>query len=346
MQQNKRVRRLIGTGVLAMATLLAGCGKEEATVAKYDNDKVITESQYKDYIEVIQAIEPGIGEQVTAGSKDALTSVLHYEILTAHIADQVKETDEIKKEAEENFKRFEEMTTAQLGKDKKLDQYYAEKKVTKDEVKSFFLNQVKLITYFSKDIPEADKKKEYEQAKAQGFLTSADVRHILIMTEKRSKEEAKKKADDLVKQLRGGADFAKLAKENTEDPGSKDTGGLYHHGMDEFPLAQTAEAYRKAALTLPLNKISDPIETEFGYHIMRVEKRTEEPYAKVEKDITRMLAQQKENEFYNNKLKEIIKEEKIPASMIKEQPKQPAPAQPGQAPLPTPGQEPAPKPAQ
>ena len=345
MQRSKRVTALIGKGVLAMATLFAGCGKEEVTVAKYDSNKVITESQYKEYIEVVQTIEPGIGEQVTAGNQDALTSVLHYEILTAYVADKVKETDEIKKEAEENLKKFEEIMTAQLGKDKKIDQYYAEKKVTKDEVKDFFINQVKLITYFSQDIPEADKKKEYEQAKAQGFLTSADVRHILIMTDKRSKEEAKKKVDALVKQLRAGADFAKLAKENTEDPGSKETGGLYHHTMDDFPLAQTAEAYRHAALTLPLNKISDPIETEFGYHIMRVEKRTEEPYAKVEKDITRMLAQQKENEFYNNKLKEMIKEEKIPASMIKEQPKQPAPAQPGQAPAPE-QQQPAPKPAQ
>ncbi|BAU26191.1 foldase protein PrsA [Aneurinibacillus soli] len=346
MWQNKRIGRLIGTGVLATAILLAGCGKQEVTVAKYDNNKVITESQYKNYIAIVEAIEPGIGEQIKAGNKDALTSVLHYEILTAHIADQVKETDDMKKEAEANFKQFEDMNKAQLEKGKTIDQYYKEKNVTKKDVEDFFLSQLKLITYFSNGIPEADKKKEYEQAKAQGFLTSADVRHILISTEKRSKAEAKKKADALVKELRGGADFAKLAKENTDDPGSKGTGGLYHHTMEDFPLAQTAEAYRKAAMTLPLNKISDPIETEYGYHIMRIEKRTDEPYAKVEKDITRMLAQQKENDFYTNKLKGIIKEEKIPAAMIKEQPKQTAPNQPGQTPVsPAPAQQPAPKPA-
>ncbi|WCN37786.1 peptidylprolyl isomerase [Aneurinibacillus uraniidurans] len=347
MWQIKQAGRLIGTGVLAAGILLAGCGKQEVTVAKYDNDKVITESQYKNYIAIVQTIEPSIEQPIKAGNKDALTSVLHYEIMTAHFADQVKETDDMKKEADANFKQFEEMTKAQLEKGKTLEQYYKEHNVAKKDVQDFFLNQLKLITYFSNEIPEADKKKEYEKAKAQGFLTSADVRQILISTEKRSQAEAKKKADALVKELRTGADFAKLAKENTDDPGSKETGGLYHHTMEDFPLAQTVEAYRKAAMTLPLNQISDPIQTEYGYHIMRVEKRTDEPYAKVEKDITRMLAQQKENEFYTDKLKGIIKEEKIPATMIKEQPKQKTPNQPGQTPVPQAPVQPeqAPKPA-
>jgi foldase protein PrsA len=317
---------LLALALVLILTMLAACGKKDPIVATFGDNEKITESEYREYVDVVKAIEPSMAVAVDAGNKEALTSVLHYQIMSKHIADQVKETDEIKKEADENFAKFEEFTKQQLGQPEKMNQFYADKKVTKEEVKQFFLDQVKLISYFGKDIKEEDKKKEYEQAKKLGYLTEADVRHILISTEKRSKAEAKKKAEELVKKLRGGADFAKLATENTDDPGSKETGGLYQYNAMQ-PLAQTVEAYRNAAMTLPLNKISDPIETEFGYHIMRVEKRKEQTYDEVKKDITKMLAQEKEHEFYNNKLKGIIKEEKIPASMIKEQ-KQPAPAQP------------------
>ncbi|MED0675140.1 peptidylprolyl isomerase [Aneurinibacillus thermoaerophilus] len=336
MWPTKTYGRLIAVGVLTL-TVLAGCGKNDPVVAKYDNNKEITESAYKNYVEVIKAIDPGMAGVIDAGDKEALTSVLHYQIMSRHIADQVKETDEMKKEANQNFSQFEEFAKQQLAQSEKMDQFYANHKVTEEELKDFFLDQVKMISYFSKDIKEEDKKKEYEQAKKLGYLTQVDVRHILIGTDKRSKAEAKKKAEELVKQLRNGADFAKLAKENTDDPGSKETGGLYQYPMpDGTTLEQTAEPYKRAAMTLPLNKISDPIETKFGYHIMRVEKRKVRTYDEVKKDITYMLAQKKEGEFLTTKVKSIIKEEKIPASMIKEQPKQSAPSAPGQPGQPVP----------
>ncbi|WP_286884377.1 peptidylprolyl isomerase [Aneurinibacillus sp. UBA3580] len=338
MWQIKKYGRFALLCVLIFVVLLAGCGKNEPIVAKYDDGKEITEPEFKNYTEVIKAIEPSMAQAVDSGDKEALTSVLHYMVMTKHVTAQVEETDEMKKEAEKNFKQFEDFTKQQLGQDEKLTQFYADRKVTEGEMKDFFLDQVKMISYFSKDVKEEDKKKEYEQAKKEGYLTQIDVRHILIGTEKRSKQEAKKKADELVKQLRNGADFAKLAKENTDDPGTKETGGLYQlPSSDGLTIGGMVEPFKKAALTLPLNKISDPVETEFGYHIMRVEKRKEQSYDEVKKDITNMLAQQKEQEFFTSKVKGIIKEEKIPADMIKEQPQQPAPGQPGGQ-QPTPGQ--------
>jgi foldase protein PrsA len=341
----KKYGRIALVFILSMAVLLAGCGKKEPIVAKYDDGKEITEPEFKNYTEVMKTIEPSLAEPIEAGNKEALTSVLHYQVMSLHVANQVKETDEMKKEADKNFRQFEDFTKKQLGQGKTLTQFYADQKVTESELKEFFLNQVKMLSYFSNDIKEEDKKKEYEQAKNQGYLTQIDVRHILISTEKRSKAEAKKKADELVKQLRSGADFAKLAKENTDDPGSKETGGLYQlPSPDGLTIAGMAEPFKKAALTLPLNTISDPVETEFGYHVIRVEKRKEQSYDEVKKDITNMLAQQKENDFFTNKVKGLIKEEKIPASMVKEQPQQQTPGQqPGQT---QPGQSEQPAPTQ
>nr|WP_236692974.1 peptidylprolyl isomerase [Aneurinibacillus tyrosinisolvens] len=321
---------------------MAGCGKKDAVVAKYDGGQ-ITESQYRDYIELVKTVEPGIEKQIDAGDKEALQQVLHFQVMTDYLSSKVKEDAQMKKEADDSFKQFEAYTKQQLGQGKKIEQFYADKKVTTEELKTFFLNQIKMISYFSKDVPEAEKKKKYEEAKNLGFLTKADVRHILVSTEKRSKAEAKKKAEALLQQLRAGADFAKLAKENTDDPGSKETGGLYHYD-DQQSLAQTDEAYKKAAMTLPINKISDLVESQFGYHIMRVESRTEQPYDQIKGDLARAMAQEKEQQFYTEKLKGIIKEENIPASMIKQQPVQQGPGpsgQPGGQPVQqVPGQQP------
>jgi peptidyl-prolyl cis-trans isomerase D len=109
-------------------------------------------------------------------------------------------------------------------------------------------------------ITDADYQKAYQQNQEQ-YKTpeEVDVRHILVKTEEQAK--------DIKKQLEGGADFAALAKKYSEDPGSKDTGGLYknvQHG-------KMVPEFDKAAFSLPVGKISDPVKTSFGYHILKVD---------------------------------------------------------------------------
>lgn len=123
-------------------------------------------------------------------------------------------------------------------------------------------------------IPEDKLKASYDERAASGDLHIATVRHILIGFEdaqgkERTKEEAKAKAQQIVDKLRSGADFAELAKKESEDPGSKDNGGLYK----DAPINQWVEPFKKATKELSLDSISDPVETTFGYHIIRVESR-------------------------------------------------------------------------
>ena len=93
-------------------------------------------------------------------------------------------------------------------------------------------------------------------------------RHILIKAEKTDAEsvraEKKAKAEALRKQLIDGADFAKLAKENSEDPGSKDSGGSY-----TFPRGKMVPEFEKAAFDRPVNEIGPLVETDYGYHIIQ-----------------------------------------------------------------------------
>ena len=118
-------------------------------------------------------------------------------------------------------------------------------------------------------VTDADVKKFYDENKerlAQPETVTA--RHLLVKIEQgaddKAKAAAKAKAEGLRKQLKDGADFAKLVKENSDDPGSKETGGEY-----TFPRGQMVPAFENAAFTQPLKEIGPLVETPFGFHIIQ-----------------------------------------------------------------------------
>jgi peptidyl-prolyl cis-trans isomerase D len=97
-------------------------------------------------------------------------------------------------------------------------------------------------------------------------------RHILLTTTGKSKDEEvaiKAKAENLLKQLKGGADFAKLATENSQDPGSASKGG----DLGWLTHGQTVPEFDKAAFSLKPGEISDLIKTQYGYHILQVQEK-------------------------------------------------------------------------
>jgi hypothetical protein len=84
-----------------------------------------------------------------------------------------------------------------------------------------------------------------------------------------TKDEARQKAQSLLDRARKGEDFAKLAKENSDDPGSKDKGGEY----DFFGRGKMVPEFDQAAFALQPGEISDLVETQFGFHIIKLEER-------------------------------------------------------------------------
>jgi len=98
------------------------------------------------------------------------------------------------------------------------------------------------------------------------------VRHILIKTQGKPKDEAPKlkaKAEGILDQLKHGADFADLAKKDSEDPGSGSKGGE----LGWIVRGQTVPAFEKSAFSLKPGELSGIIETEYGYHIIQVEEK-------------------------------------------------------------------------
>jgi peptidyl-prolyl cis-trans isomerase D len=116
-------------------------------------------------------------------------------------------------------------------------------------------------------VAPADIEKYYRENQ-QEFTTPEQVRasHILIKTEGRDDAAARAKAEELLKQARGGADFAALAKKNSEDEGSAKNGG----DLDFFGRGRMAKEFEDAAFALQPGQISDVVKSPFGYHIIKV----------------------------------------------------------------------------
>lgn len=102
------------------------------------------------------------------------------------------------------------------------------------------------------------------------------VRHILLKVDPGSSdkdwEKARVQAEDIIKKIAGGADFAKLAGEFSQDPGSKGKGG----DLGFFPRGQMVKPFEEAAFALKPGELSEPVKSDFGYHVIKVEERQEE----------------------------------------------------------------------
>lgn len=142
---------------------------------------------------------------------------------------------------------------------------------------------------------DADLRSRYEAAKDQyKSAEGAHVLHILIKAEPTATPEqdaaARAEANTVVQQLRGGADFAALARQHSDDPSSSGNGG----DMGFVERGMTVEPFDKAIFTMPLNTISDPIRTtEFGYHIVKVVERRQastRPFEEVKPELSAKVA--------------------------------------------------------
>ncbi len=123
------------------------------------------------------------------------------------------------------------------------------------------------------NISDAQLRQQYQEG-IDSYRTPerVKVRHILIKTQGKPKEEIPKlraKAEDILKQLRSGANFADLAKKNSEDTGSAVKGGE----LDWIVKGQTVPNFEKAAFSLKPGETSGLVETEYGFHILQVEEK-------------------------------------------------------------------------
>lgn len=111
-----------------------------------------------------------------------------------------------------------------------------------------------------------------------------EARHILV--------DSEEKAKDMVERAKKGEDFAKLAEENSNDPGSKADGGK----LGYFSRGQMVKEFEDAAFALNKGDISSPVKSQFGWHVIKVEDKRQKPlptYDEVKDRLIGSLVQQK-----------------------------------------------------
>lgn len=128
--------------------------------------------------------------------------------------------------------------------------------------------------YYNKNtkVDESTLKKEYEKNKESYDTVTAS--HILISTKDDSGNElsdkekaaAKQKAEEVLQKAKSGEDFAELAKEYSDDSANASSGG----NLGDFTAGEMVEEFSNAAFALDKNEISDIVETQYGYHIIKV----------------------------------------------------------------------------
>jgi peptidyl-prolyl cis-trans isomerase C len=152
-------------------------------------------------------------------------------------------------------------------------------------------------TIISKITVSEDEARKFYDQNPDKFMRPESVRasHILIGVDSKASAEEKKaareKADKLRKELTGGADFAALAKANSTCPSSQQGGDL-----GSFGKGQMVAPFEQAAFAMKPGEISEVVETQFGYHIIKVtEKKPEEtvPLEEVKDRIKQYLTEEK-----------------------------------------------------
>jgi len=133
-------------------------------------------------------------------------------------------------------------------------------------------------------------KDQFEEAKASHILIRYQGSSVPLRQGQKdlSQEEALAKATEIRKKLVTGGSFSDMAKAESDDTGSGANGG----SLGTFGHGQMVPEFEKAAFTAPVGQISEPIKTQFGYHLIKVEERKSKTFDEVKDEIAKKIKPQ------------------------------------------------------
>lgn len=274
--------------VLILGLSLAGCKKDEAkseVVATVDNINITKDELYDLLV-----------EQYGAQTLDALISDKIIELEVAKNKVEIS-SEEVDKEVESMANYYGGMEAL----DNAMKSYNMTMEDMKDNVKmnlslkklvgsNIIISDEEIVSYFEEN---KEKFNQEEQVSAS---------HILVESEELAKEIREK--------LVAGEDIAELAKEYSTDEGTKNNGG----NLGFFGRGEMVESFDKAAFTLNIGEISEPIKSNYGYHVIIVNEKKEAKLANLEDskdDIKEMLLEAQIPEAFNEWYEQKITEYKV-----------------------------------
>ena len=281
----------VTVGAIAICLLVTGCGnnaelKNNHTIVKTDEGSIKADTLYEKL-------------------RDKYGIAMLVDLIDHQLFDEKYKTDNEEKETIDS--QIEQMKS-QYNNDQDafeaaITQYLGveDEDELRDMLSLEYKRNLAIEDYVKKSITDDEIQKYYDDE----VIGDMKVRHILIKpdtnddmsTEEKTEaeEKAKKEAEDLIKQLDDGADFAELAKKNSDDTGSASDGGLIDYFNKDDNMD---EAFLNASIDLEEGKYTEePVKSSFGYHIiLKVDQKSKPKLKKVRDDIIETLADEKLNE--------------------------------------------------
>jgi len=275
----KLIVAAIALALLVPALALAGCGAKEvpAGAVAAVGDGVVTQEQFDKIMAQAKAQyasqegAPEFPAEGTAQFNQLKASIISYLVQNEVIKQQAEEMG-VKVTAKQLEDRLKQIVT-QVGGQKKLDallkQQGVSQKDLEDQLRSQMLQEaVRAKVGAEIKVTDAQIKAYYENPDHQSQFVvadSVDARHVLVKT----KAEADK-VRALLAADGSDANWKKVAKQYSTDPGSKENGG----SLGNFPKGRMVPAFEKVAFSLKVGEVSQPVKTQFGYHVIEITKKS------------------------------------------------------------------------
>ena len=279
------------------------------------NAVLISTKQFKLSVgEVIQAIHENMGSQ--ADQLKGVDAAQLKSILTQNaerlaerkllVAAAVKKNTQLVPDAIESALSEQYL---RAGGEEQFLQMLEQSGMALENVKASIESDLLIQTYLEEYVQEFTAVKEQEIQDAYQADKTASVRHILLLTQGKNeteKAEILKQMEGILERARKGEDFSELAQQYTEDPGSKESGGMY----EDFERGRMVPPFEEAAFTVPVGEISDIVETSYGYHILKIENRKKEtrPLEEIRAELEAELRQRKEGSAFQDHLNTLKQE--------------------------------------
>lgn len=290
---NFKVSKVLLIGLIAVSAIgFTGCTQTQKEVVAKVNDVEITKDELYNQL-------------VAQNGEAALNALIAEKIMVAEVeAKEITVTDE---EIQENINEM----TDYYGGEEEMNNALTQYNLTLDDMKENITTNLQLQKVLEPYVEITDEEiQEYFTTNKEYLDQAEEVKasHILV--------ETKETADEVKEKLNGGADFADLAKEYSTDTSNSQSGG----SLGYFGKGQMVAEFDEKAFSMKVDEISDPIQTQIGYHIIKVEDHKEAKEAtldEVKEDIRKSIFQDKMGDAYNTWFTEMLEQYEITNNLIK-----------------------------
>ncbi|MFC4619084.1 peptidylprolyl isomerase [Camelliibacillus cellulosilyticus] len=219
-------------------TSLTACGSNNDTIVDTKAGKITQKDFYKEL------------------KKQAGKNVLQTMVFTKLLSQKYKVTD---KDIDQQIDQFKQQN--QITSDDQLKMALQMQGVSMSDFRNSMKVQALLFKAQTAGVKVSDKEMQEYFNKNKDNLIEVKASHILV--------KDKKTADEIEQKIKNGDDFAKLAKQYSTDTGTKDKGG----DLGWFNKSKMVKPFADKAFSMKVGQISDPVKTDYGYHIIKLTDR-------------------------------------------------------------------------